>query len=133
MTREVSRAEVKALFAALVSRCGGIEAAGARLGISHQRVSQLQHPTNADMPTIMHVVALESFCAEPVVSGALAQAIDGGKAGDLITEGMEASEATMAVQRLIRTGAPDKQIMAAALDAKGEIDDVIASLADRAT
>lgn len=48
MSDPVLPAYVKGLFHQLVKAVGGVEAAGAFLGVSHQRISQLQTTTCAD-------------------------------------------------------------------------------------
>ena len=78
MSETVPPAFVKGLFHQLVKAVGGVEAAGAYLGVSHQRVSQLQTTTCADMPTIMQVIALEAACGNPIVTGALSRRLTGG-------------------------------------------------------
>lgn len=74
----VTEAEVKGLFYHLVKAVGGVEAAGAFLKISHQRVSQLQSPNNADMPTVMQIATLEHVVGQGIVTGAMARAAEGG-------------------------------------------------------
>lgn len=119
-------AEIKGLFYQLVKAVGGVEAAGAYLGISHQRVSQLQNPTCADMPTIMHVVTLEAAIKQPIVTGALARAAVGDsihadpdkEIGDVVLAQAE-------VLSLRRRGAPSREQKAAALRLVKEAEEVV--------
>lgn len=69
--------EIKRLFSDLVIAAGGVESAGARLGISHQRISQLRSVTSQDLPTILQVVTLEVAIGQPIVTKALARAATG--------------------------------------------------------
>lgn len=78
MSEPISPAFVKGLFFQLVKAAGGVEAAGAFLGVSHQRISQLQTLSCADMPTVMQIVALEQACGLPVVTGALCRRLSDG-------------------------------------------------------
>lgn len=72
--REIAAPEIKGLFHHLVKAVGGVEAAGAFLEISHQRVSQLQSVNCADMPSILQIVRLEQAAGRPIVTGVLAEA-----------------------------------------------------------
>lgn len=122
----ITPAQVKGLFYALVKEVGGVEAAAAFLGISHQRVSQLQSPAHTDLPTIMHVVTLEAVVGQDVVTGVLSRAAGGiGAAKDLRTEVCEAVEASADVLRLVRTGADRKTIHKAGLHLMREAADVV--------
>lgn len=108
MSEPVLPAYVKGLFFQLVKAAGGVEAAGAFLGVSHQRISQLQTTTCADMPTVMQIVALESACGLPVVTGALARRLTGGP-GPEVRDAMvgavgSASEALRVVHDAERDG-----------------------------
>ncbi len=69
--------EVKALFRQLVTAAGGVQAAGIELGVSHQRVSLLQSPGNAEIPNLRQIMALEVVAGQPIVSAAVARAITG--------------------------------------------------------
>lgn len=112
----VSPAEIKGLFYHLVKAVGGVEAAGAFLGISHQRVSQLQTVTCADMPTIMHVATLEAVAHQAIVTGALARAATGGSVThDPMKEIVDVVLAQAEVLKLERTGAEPKTKKDAAL------------------
>jgi predicted transcriptional regulator len=125
----VTRAEIKGLFAQLVSVVGGIEAAGAFLGVSHQRVSQLQNPTCADMPTVVQIVTLEEVIGQPIVTSALARAAIGGsithdpdkEIGDVVI-------AQANVMSLRRAGAAAKEVKAAALRLVKEAEEVVDSI-----
>ncbi|WP_298699217.1 helix-turn-helix domain-containing protein [uncultured Brevundimonas sp.] len=77
MSRGLTDGEIKALFRQLVKAVGGVEAAGVELGVSHQRVSVLQSPAAADMPTVRQIIALEVVAKAPVVSGPWFRAIKG--------------------------------------------------------
>lgn len=118
--------EIKGLFYHLVRAVGGIEAAGAYLGISHQRVSQLQTVTCADMPTVMHIVTLEGVVGQPIVTSALARAAEG---GSLTSDpGKEIGDVVLAqaeVLSLHRQGAPTKEQKAAALRLVKEAEEVV--------
>jgi len=77
MSRALTDGEIKALFWQLVKAVGGVEAAGIFLGIKHQRVSLMQSPGNADIPSLRQIMALEVVAKQPIVSSAMAQAIKG--------------------------------------------------------
>jgi hypothetical protein len=112
----VSRAEIKGLFYHLVRAVGGVEAAGAFLGISHQRVSQLQTVTCADIPTLEHIVALEAVVGQAIVTGALARAATGGSiTTDTMKEIGDVVLAQAEVLHLERSNADEKAKKAAAL------------------
>jgi hypothetical protein len=76
MSRALTDGEVKALFRQLVKACGGVEACGVELGVSHQRVSLLQSPTAPDMPAFRQILQLEAVAGSAVVTGAAARAIE---------------------------------------------------------
>jgi hypothetical protein len=123
-------ARVKSLVFQLVKAAGGVEAAGAVLGVSHQRVSQLQSLNHADMPTLMQVVALEAFVGHPILTAALAASITSTDAGKSpLEEACEVTEAAAELLRLIRTGAPSREIDAVIWRLRKEIDDLPAALA----
>lgn len=121
---------IKGLFFHLVRAVGGVEAAGAYLGISHQRVSQLQNTQSADMPTIMHVATLEAAVGQDLVTGALSRAVTGesGK-GNLLTESCEAVEAATNVLHLSRTGASPRELHKAATTLHRESEDILDTIA----
>ena len=123
-------ARVKTLVFQLVKAAGGVEAAGAVLGVSHQRVSQLQSLNHADMPTLMQVIALEAFVGQPILTGALAASLtptDAGKSP--LEEACEVSEAAAHLLHVVRTGGTDREVEAAAVRLRKEIDDVPAAMA----
>ena len=122
-------AYVKALFMSLVKAAGGGEAAGAVLGVSHQRISQLTSLQSADMPTLMHVVALEAFVGQPIVTGALAKlAAPQGKGADPLKETSEVVSASARLLNLVVSGAPQREVLAAVTAVRAELDDVPAAL-----
>lgn len=86
MSRALESGEVKALFRQLVAAAGGVEACGLTLGVSHQRVSQLQSVNNPDMPTFAQIMALEVVAERPIITAVAAQAIEGHAAEDLSTQ-----------------------------------------------
>ncbi len=77
MSRMLTDGELKALFRQLVAAAGGVEAAGIELGVKHQRVSLMQSPGNADIPSLRQIMTLEVVAGSPIVSGAMARAIAG--------------------------------------------------------
>lgn len=123
---DVTNGYVKALFFSLVKTVGGVEAAGAYLNISHQRVSQLQSQQCADMPTVMHIVTLEQACGQDLVTGVLSRHVTGEAArGDLITEACEAVEAGANVLQLVRTKASPQAIRMAVTNLHKQASDVV--------
>lgn len=123
-------ARVKSLVFQLVKAAGGVEASGAVLGVSHQRVSQLQSLNHADMPTLMQVITLEAFVGQPIITASLAASLtptDAGKSP--LEEACEVSEAAADLLRLVRTGGTDREVEAATVRLRKEIDDVPAALA----
>jgi hypothetical protein len=126
---EVTPGLIKGLFFHLVKAAGGIQAAGAVLNISHQRVSQLQNVASADLPTLMQVATLEAFVGQPIVTSALADVVTGGaQARDLMTEVFDVTEAAADLQRMARAGADRSEIRKAALEVERELQDVEAVL-----
>lgn len=125
----IAPARIKALFFALVKAAGGVEASGAILGISHQRVSQLTSMIHADMPTVMQVITLEAFVGQPIVTGALAKLCGGeGKAADPVKEAAEAVSAVSGVLDACVAGVEPRIALVAVNKARKELDDVAASL-----
>lgn len=123
------RCELKAVFSLLVERCGGVVPCGARLSISHQRISQLQALDHKDAPNLLlHILPLEGWCKEPVVTGHYARKIMGGRTGQPLDEAMQAIEASVAMGKAIRTDEDTRTQLTAALEAKRQLDDVIMSL-----
>lgn len=111
MTSEITPAYVKALFHHLVKAVGGVDAAGAYLGVSFQRVSMLQKATTPDMPTIMQVHTLERVAERSVVFDVLANAIgDNREVDDLAKETREATYAAVDLQRAVDTGARKRDL-----------------------
>lgn len=77
MSRLIDTGEVKALFRQLVKAAGGVEACAAELGISFQRVSHLQNPSNSDEPTFRQIRCLETVVGQAIVTGAHVRAVEG--------------------------------------------------------
>ena len=126
---EVTTGQVKGLFFHLVKAVGGVEAAGAYLGVSHQRVSALQNGNSADMPTLMQVLTLEAAAVQSIVLAPLSKAATGGLVGgDLGKETREATYAAVDLQRIAEGGADRKTLQAALLKLRREADEVQAAL-----
>lgn len=125
----ITTGEVKGLFYHLVKAVGGSEAAAAYLGVSQQRISQLQNVRYPDMPTVMHIVTLEHVVGQDLVTGFLSRAAAGESTpGDVMTEACEATEAAVNVQKLARTGAPRRELREAATELHREAADLIDTL-----
>lgn len=77
MSRFQDTGEVKALFRLLVKAAGGIEAAAVELGISFQRVSFYQSPSNIEEPPYRHIRALEAVVGTAIVTGSHVRAVQG--------------------------------------------------------
>jgi hypothetical protein len=77
----VTQSLVKGLFRQLVQRVGGIEVAASDLGLSHQRISQLQNPDYDAAPSVVQIAHLENVLGEPVVTATIAQLAQRGHAG----------------------------------------------------
>jgi len=77
MSRALTPGELKALVRALVTACGGVEAAAAVLGVTHQRVSDLQSINKPDQMPFLQICALEAFAERDIVTGAASRAIRG--------------------------------------------------------
>lgn len=126
---EVTAGQIKGLFFHLVKAVGGVEAAGAFLGVSHQRVSTLQNVNSPDLPTILQVVALEKAAGQSIVLAALAKIATGCLvADDLAKETREATYAAVDLQRIADSGATRKELQAALLKLRKEADEVQAAL-----
>lgn len=124
---DVSPGLVKGLFAQLVKTIGGNEAAGAFLGVCHQRVSQLKRIDCPDMPTIMQVVCLEAACGRAIVTDALAEMVGGVKAQrDLQRETRDVIYAAAHLDQLASSAAPERQIDEAVARLNREVSDVTA-------
>lgn len=129
MSSEITEGYLKGLFHHLVKTVGGVEAAGARLGVTFQRVSQLQSSNNSDMPTLMQVAVLERAANQPIISDQMAKAATGGLiGGDLGKETREATYAAVDLQRIADSGADKKTLQAALLKLRREADEVQAAL-----
>lgn len=116
---------LKALFGQLVDAAGGVEAAGQVLGVSHQRVSQLQVLGNDQLPSLMHVAKLEAFVRQPVVTGYLARLCeDAGASADPVREAAEVVGAAAEVIDLVTRRASPRDIAKAVNRLKDEADDV---------
>lgn len=83
MSRVWSAKELKSHFRALVKEFGGVEAAGVELGISAQRISQLQNPNKDDLPGFLQVMALEAALEKSVVLATAAEAVRGAHGDEL--------------------------------------------------
>lgn len=123
---EASQQYVKALFRTFVLKdVGGVDAAGALMGVSHQRVSQLISLNTADMPTIMQVVALEQAVGRAVITSALAEAVEGKEArGDLLRETSEGVSAAAQTMEAVVKGARPEEVAALAAKTIKEMEDV---------
>lgn len=122
--------QLKALFSRLVTVCGGVEVCATVLGISHQRVSQLQVLGNAEAPNLLnHIIPLEHFCGQAVVTGALAKLVEPAPAKrDPMTEAVEVVGHTAKVISLVSSGGSRREITAAVDKLKDEADDIVAAL-----
>jgi len=116
---------LKALFAQLVDAAGGVEASGHVLGVSHQRVSQLQVLGNDQLPSVLHIARLEAFVRQPVITGYLARLCQAdGETADPVKEAVEVVGAAAEVIELVSRKAPAREIAAAVVRLKDEADDV---------
>lgn len=129
MSADITPGYVKGLFHHLVRSVGGLEAAGAFLGVSFQRVGQLQSMNHPDMPTLLQVVTLEQACGQSIILAQLAKAATGAlTAGDLEKETREATYAAVDLQRMAENGATRKELEAALLKLRRESDEIQAAL-----
>ena len=129
MTAEVTPAYVKGLFFHAVRLVGGVDAAGAYLGVSKQRVSVLQSVNHDDMPTVLQIATLERAIGQDVVTGPLSRAATGKPdTGNVLDEVMDAHEALAEVQRKARAGAPHREFRAAAIALTAEVDQLSAAV-----
>jgi len=121
-----SQAYVKALFRTFVLKdVGGVDVAGLLLGVSHQRVSQLIKLDSADMPTLMQIVTLEAEVGRAVITGALAEAVEGRSArGDLAREASEGVSAAAQTMEAVVKGARPEEVAALAVKTIKEMEDV---------
>ena len=119
---------VKGLFHALVKAAGGLDPAASVLGVSFQRVSQLQSLTSADMPSLMQVIALEAFVGSPIVTGALAKLVAGPNAEkDLEAEVFDVTQAAVDLHAAVMSGADPKAIEGKVIRLRREAEDVTAA------
>lgn len=127
--RELSDAQIKGLFYHLVKAVGGVEAAGAFLGVSHQRVSQLQSVQSDNMPTLRQVATLEAVVGQPIVTGALARFATGHEIGaaHIHEEVCEAVVSAADVLRAEQAG-DQKAYSAAVIALKREVSEIPVSL-----
>jgi len=123
---ETSQQYIKALFRTFVLKdVGGVDAAGALMGVSHQRVSQLISLNTADMPTIMQLVALEHAVGRAVITSALAEVVEGKEArGDLMRETSEGVTAAARTMEAVVKGERPDEIAALAVKTIQEMEDV---------
>jgi hypothetical protein len=77
---------------------------------------------------LLHILPLESFAGEAVVTSHYARKVTGGAAGDPIEEVMEAIEAIVDAGKTIRTEGCKRAQRSALLNAKRQLDDVFESL-----
>lgn len=102
MSRVWSPKELKSHFRNLVKACGGVQAAGTVLAISHQRVSQMQNlNTEDDLPTFLQVMALEDACERSIVFSAAAHAIEGEQDDHIAEAAIEAVTKTAGALQVI--------------------------------
>lgn len=128
----LSDGQIKAAFFQLVKAAGGVEAAGAVVGVSHQRVSQLQSLNHADMPTLRQVRDLEAFVGLPIVTAAMSASIETGDAGKSpLEEASEVTEAAAELQSAVRRGASEREVSTAITKLRREIEDVPVALEAR--
>lgn len=126
---EITPGYIKGLFHHLVRAVGGVEAAGAYLEISAERVSQYQRAQHPDVPSIMHVARLEAAAGQSIVFAALAKAAAGNAStDDLAKETRQATYAAVDLQRMADAGATKKELQAAVLKLWRETDEVHAAL-----
>jgi len=135
MTASATREQIKGLFFHLVKAVGGVEAAGAYLGISHQRVSRLQLLKDReglsveDMPTVLQIATLEAVVGQPIVTGALARAAQGhGVFTDPVKEAGDVVVAASHAFQLVRDGVDRRTAVAAVLQTERELAELKDSL-----
>lgn len=133
MTTAVAPQFVKALFLSLVKAAGGVEPSAVALGVSHQRISQLTGLQSADMPTLMHVIALERFAGQAIVTGALAKLANPDTAArDPLKETSEVVSAASELLNIVVSGGSRREVLAAVAKLQAETADVPAALAEEA-
>lgn len=102
----------------LIAKCGGLEEASqacaeAARPYSNAQLSRCQTPGSGCFLPIDILVALESYCGEPMVSQAMFEARPGGRdVSDLMTEVSEVTEAAAAFQGKARRAAADDRFSA---------------------
>lgn len=130
----LSQPYLKALIRTFVLKdVGGVEAAGALLEVSHQRVSQLTSLQSADMPTLMQVIALERFAGQAIVTGALAKLANPDTAArDPLKETSEVVSAASELLNIVVSGGSRREVLAAVAKLQAETADVPAALAEEA-
>lgn len=122
---EITPAFVKGLFAQLVKVVGGVDPAAAYLGVSAERISQLQRLTCADLPTFLQVAALEQAAGRSIVFGGLAQIAEPSRASsDLAQEAAEVVEAAVELHKVARKGGSQRDLLAAAAHLQQEVADL---------
>lgn len=127
-------AHLKALFHVLVRAAGGIEAAGAVLDVSPQRVAQLYSPQSPSLPTVLHIVQLEAFVGDAIVTSQLAKlAKPTGDEKSIEDEAFEATAAAFDVHAAVRSGADAKTVESKVVALRKEVEDVTAALGRMAT
>lgn len=94
--RAILPGELKALVRLLVKAAGGVEASAVELGISHQRISQLQDVNCPDQMTLMQVSHLERVAGRAIVTGACARAAEGESAEEAIMHAVVGSVSSVA-------------------------------------
>lgn len=132
--------QIALLTQQLIKACGGLEEASDACGkiarnYSVQQLSRCQTPGSGCFLPADIIVALESYCGEPVMSRAFVEARpSASEARDLVKEACEASETVSDLQREIRLAASDGVITQAERDrlaklhavAEGQLRDVAA-------
>lgn len=128
--KDVTPAYVKVLFGQMVRLAGGTDAAGLILGLSNQRVSQLQSLNCADQPSALHLIKLHVGIESPFLTDALT-ALAGGTppSRDLQKETREHLHAAANLDALASSNAPPKAISDALTKAQRELADVAHVLA----
>ena len=123
---EITPAQIKGLWFHLVRAVGGVDAAGAFLGVSKQRVSVLQSVNHPDLPTVLQIATLERVVGQAIVTGALAEmAVDhASPRKPALVEACEVAEAAAKLLHLARMGASPRDIEAAVLAVQREAADV---------
>jgi hypothetical protein len=136
MSRALTFGEFKALVRQLVKAVGGVEAAAAELGVSHQRISQLQSVNHDDQMTFLQVQALEAVAGRAIVTGAAARAIEGEGFNCVNAAAVEVVATSAAALRLVHDmdadGARDTAEIRAVQTAAQKVADAASKFADTA-